>query len=68
MLTGFVLGGAEDRELGRLPRASCVVFFGERPYKKWSSYKGCMVDALASRSDEGRGVAAISLDEVLTNR
>ena len=29
--------------------------------------KGCMVDALASRSDEGRDMAAISFGEVPNN-
>ena len=32
---------------------------------KWLSYKECMVDALASRADEGRGTAAISSGEPL---
>lgn len=30
--------------------------------------KGCMVDALASKSDEGRGMAAISAGEMPNNR
>jgi len=33
------------------------------PYRN----KGCMVDALASKSDEGRGMAAISFGEVPNN-
>ena len=33
------------------------------PYRN----KGCMVDALVSRSDEGRGMAAISFGEVPNN-
>jgi len=32
----------------------------------WLSYEGCMVDALASRADEGRGQAAKSLGEPLS--
>ena len=31
--------------------------------RAWLSYKGFMVDALASRADEGRGMAAISFGE-----
>ncbi len=30
--------------------------------------EGCMVDALASKSDEGRGMAAISLGKMPSNR
>src|SRR5436190_6737560 len=36
--------------------------------RKWSSYKGCMVDALAPRGEDGRGVAAKSSGELLTKR
>ena len=32
----------------------------------WSSYKGYTVDALVPRSDERRGVAAISFGELLS--
>ena len=37
-------------------------------YKRraWLSYEGFMVDALASRADEGRGIAAKSLGEPLS--
>ncbi len=30
--------------------------------------EGCMVDALASKSDEGRGMAALSVGEMPNNR
>ena len=36
--------------------------------EKWSSYEGCMVDALAPRGEDGRGVAAKSSGELLTKR
>ena len=36
-------------------------------YKRaWLSYKEYMVDALVSRADEGRGIAAISPGEPLS--
>ena len=34
--------------------------------RAWLSYTGCMVDALASKADEGRGIAAKSFGEPLT--
>ncbi len=42
-----------------LSKAVCSI-----PYRN----KGCMVDALASKSDEGRGMAAISAGEMPNNR
>jgi hypothetical protein len=34
--------------------------------KQWLSSEECMVDALASRADEGRSIAAISFGEPLS--
>ena len=40
---------------------------GKHEFKnKWLSYEECMVDALASRADEGRGIAAKSFGEPLS--
>ncbi len=41
-------------------RKRCIAFL--------TGMKECMVDALASRSDEGRGMAAISSGEMPNNR
>ncbi len=37
-----------------------------RETRAWLSYQECMVDALVSRADEGRGIAAKSFGEPLS--
>ena len=70
-LSAFLEGG--ERDLGICRKAEPISIRKERPEtaghtKKWSSYKGCMVDALAPRGEDGRGVAAKSSGELLTKR
>src|SRR5579872_5629120 len=64
-------GGVQD--LGSCESRANEAKEKERPEKaraieKWSSYQGCMVDALAPRGEDGRGVAAKSSGELLTKR
>lgn len=53
---------ASEQSQGTLNTITVVMVFSV-PYRN----KGCMVDALASRSDEGRDMAAIRFGKVPNN-